>query len=50
MVSYDLLVWALRIRNLASGMLVMAERPAEPPVAEARTRRDSVLVGHDVGG
>jgi|GEM_PF-673352 SAM-dependent methyltransferase len=36
MVSYDLLLWALGIRNLASGMLVIAERPAVDAVLPLR--------------
>jgi SAM-dependent methyltransferase len=37
--GYDLLLWALGVRNLASGMLVVAQRPyekAEPIVTTAR--------------
>ena len=46
MVTYDLIVWKLGIRNLASGMLVIAERPTGRPVrAEATAcRRSAVLV------
>jgi ubiquinone/menaquinone biosynthesis C-methylase UbiE len=46
MVSYDLMVWALRIRNLASGMLVTAERSAEAPIGQgAETHPGGVLAG-----
>jgi SAM-dependent methyltransferase len=50
MVSYDLLLWKFGIRNLASGMLVTAERSSASPVpAEATACRSDVLVGSESG-
>lgn len=42
MVSYDLMVWACGIRNLASGILVIAERPSEKSDRDADTLGPSV--------
>jgi SAM-dependent methyltransferase len=51
MVSFDLIAWGLGIRNLASGILVMAEREEDrAALAAATARRTDILPISEIAG